>query len=71
MLTGALGPLQTLAVHAVLTVEVEAADDGTHALRWTYRVAGDDPEKLKAWANGVDQVMDSQFQRFVQHLRDL
>lgn len=71
VLSGALGPLQTLAVHAVLTVEVQAAEDDSHAVRWSYRVAGDDPEKLKTWADGVDQVMESQFQRFVQHLRDL
>lgn len=71
VLTGALGPLQTMAVQGVLTVEIEPAKPGDgHKLRWSYRVSGDEPAKLGQWADGVDRVMSSQFQRFVQHLKD-
>lgn len=68
VLSGALGPLQSLAVRGVMVVEAEATASGT-TVRWTYRVAGDDPVALDGWADRVDHVMAHQFERFATHLR--
>jgi uncharacterized protein YndB with AHSA1/START domain len=62
-IVGALGPLQELAVSAVLTVTLEAAGSGTRVLV-TYRVSGDAGHELEALAPIVDGVIGQQFGGF-------
>jgi uncharacterized protein YndB with AHSA1/START domain len=57
---GAFGPLQELAVTAVLTVQLAAKDGGTEATV-TYRLSGDASHKLDAFVPVVDQVIGLQF----------
>jgi uncharacterized protein YndB with AHSA1/START domain len=57
---GAFGPLQELAVTAVLTVELATKDGGTEATV-TYRLSGDASHKLDGFAPAVDQVIGLQF----------
>lgn len=64
VLAGALGPLQTLPVQAVLEVEAEVVEGRTR-LRWHYRIGGAAPDSLKAYAAPVDGVMGHQFARWV------
>jgi len=61
-LQGGLGPLQGLAVNAVLTFAV-AEKDGKTILRVTYRVAGSDPSGLQELAPAVDGVIVEQVRR--------
>jgi uncharacterized protein YndB with AHSA1/START domain len=61
---GALGPLQEMAVTAVLTVKlVPTATGGAEALV-TYRISGDDSHKLDALVPVVDKVIGLQFGAF-------
>jgi uncharacterized protein YndB with AHSA1/START domain len=57
---GAFGPLQELAVTAVLTVQLAARNGGTEATV-TYRLSGDASHKLDAFVPVVDQVIGLQF----------
>jgi hypothetical protein len=66
-LLGALGPLQALPVHGVLTIEV-AASEGRSALTWTYRVASPDAG-LQEWAGPVDRVIGEQASRLAAHVQ--
>jgi hypothetical protein len=64
VLQGGLGPLQTMAVQAVMEVEAIANSQGSE-LRWTYRVSAGNPSELEAVAKPVDQVIAMQFQRWI------
>lgn len=61
-LSGAFGPLQALAVDAVLTITM-AAHDGRTALQMTYRVSGNADAALDKLAQPVDGVLAEQFKR--------
>jgi hypothetical protein len=61
-LSGAFGPLQALAVDAVLTIGV-AAKDGHTTLQLTYRVSGNADAALDKLAAPVDGVLGEQFKR--------
>jgi len=61
---GALGPLQDMAVTAVLTVKLVAAESGGSDATVTYRVSGDASHKLDAFVPVVDKVIGLQFGAF-------
>ena len=67
-LEGALGPLQELAVHGVLTFSARTAEGGGTQLVMTYRVVGDAAAGLERLAPIVDRVMGEQFQRWAAHV---
>lgn len=60
---GALGPLQDMAVSAVLTVTLAPSGTGTEAVV-TYRVSGDPAHGLDQLAPVVDKVIGEQFGGF-------
>ena len=59
----ALGPLQEMAVTAVLTVALEPTESGTKAVV-TYRVSGDASHAIDQFAPVVDRVVGQQFGAF-------
>jgi len=61
---GALGPLQEMAVTAVLTVRLVATGSGGTEATVTYRISGDASHKLDAFIPAVDQVIGLQFGAF-------
>lgn len=61
--TGALGPLQEMAVSAVLSVTLTPQGGGTQAVV-TYRVSGDASHAFEALAPIVDKVIGQQFGGF-------
>jgi uncharacterized protein YndB with AHSA1/START domain len=61
---GALGPMQEMAVTAVLTVKLAATDSGGTEATVTYRISGDASHKLDAFIPAVDQVIGLQFGAF-------
>jgi uncharacterized protein YndB with AHSA1/START domain len=61
-LSGALGPLQTEAATAVLTVSLNAKDEGTELVQ-VYTVGGYTKGGWSAWAPDVDAVLSEQFGR--------
>ncbi|MGZ5893744.1 MAG: hypothetical protein ACXWJ7_14130 [Caldimonas sp.] len=63
-LQAALGPLQALAVNAVLTFAI-AEKDGKTILQVTYRVSGNDSAGLQELAGPVDGVIGEQAKRLV------
>jgi uncharacterized protein YndB with AHSA1/START domain len=63
----ALGPLQELAVSAVLTVKLAPAAGGGTEATVTYRVSGDPSHGLDRYAAAVDQVLGQQFGNFAGH----
>jgi uncharacterized protein YndB with AHSA1/START domain len=68
VLSGALGPLQSLAA-ATMTIQLSPGDTGT-TVGVTYAVAGYLPEGLNTWAAPVDSVITEQFTRlknYVEH----
>ncbi len=65
---GAFGPLQAMAVNAVLTFKLEAAGDRT-AIVTTYRVRGAPDANLDKMAGAVDAVMGAQVKRLADLLR--
>jgi len=68
-LTGALGPLQTIAAIGSMRILMSPAEGGTK-LEVTYAVAGYLPAGMKSWAAPVDSVLTEQFTRlknFVEH----
>jgi hypothetical protein len=65
---GAFGPLQALAVNAVLTFKLEPAGDKT-AIMVTYRVRGSPDAGLDKLAEPVDSVMGAQVKRLGELLR--
>jgi uncharacterized protein YndB with AHSA1/START domain len=62
VLTGALGPLQSMAVTGSLSIQLAAAGDGTK-LTVVYAVGGYAPGGLNALAPVVDSVLTEQFTR--------
>jgi hypothetical protein len=67
-LEGAFGPLQAMAVNAVLTFRLEPAD-GKTAIVVTYRVRGSPDAGLDKIAPAVDGVMSEQVKRLADLLR--
>jgi hypothetical protein len=61
-LTGALGPLQTIAAAGNMRIELSAAPGGTK-LDLTYAVIGYTPKGMNTWAAPVDSVLSAQFVR--------
>jgi uncharacterized protein YndB with AHSA1/START domain len=69
VLSGAIGPLQSLAAAATMTIQLSPGDKGT-TLDLTYAVAGYTPAGIDSWAAPVDSVLTEQFTRlknFVEH----
>ena len=66
-LQGALGPLQAMAVSAVLTIELEPAPGGGTTAKVTYRISGDPSHGLDKFAPAVDQVVGQQFGNFARY----
>ena len=65
-LQGGLGPLQALAVNAVLTFAI-AEKEGKTILQLSYRVSGNDATTLQNFAALVDGVLAEQFKRLVSY----
>ena len=61
-MSGGLGPMQTLAVSAVMTVRFVKKADGTQ-VQVTYNVGGFAEGGLKRWASPVNGVIFQQFKR--------
>jgi hypothetical protein len=61
-LTGALGPLQSIAAAGNMQIELSAAPGGTK-LELTYSVTGYLPKGMNTWAAPVDTVLTQQFTR--------
>ena len=61
---GALGPLQDMAVTAVLTIQLKATASGGTEATVTYRLSGDASHKLDGFVPIVDQVIGQQFGAF-------
>jgi uncharacterized protein YndB with AHSA1/START domain len=64
---GALGPLQAMAVNAVLTFTLEEKR-GRTMLQLTYRVSGNETSGLQELAAPVDQVLGEALQRLVDYI---
>ena len=62
-LQGGFGPLQDMAVNAVLTYNLKKQSDGTH-VEMIYRVSGNDSHKLSSLSGIVDKVMGEQLEGF-------
>ena len=65
-ISGALGPLQEMAVTGVLSIQLAAKDGGTEATV-TYRLSGDASHKLDAFIPVVDKVVGQQFGSFASY----
>lgn len=63
-IVGALGPLQELAVSAVLTIRLAPAAGGRTEATVVYRFSGDPSHGLDAFAPAVDRVLGEQFGNF-------
>jgi uncharacterized protein YndB with AHSA1/START domain len=63
VLSGALGPLQSLAATGTMSIQLEPAGEGTK-LSVVYAVVGYQPNGLATWAPIVDSVITEQFTRF-------
>jgi len=61
-LSGGFGPLQALAVDAILTMTF-AANDGHTTVQWVYRVSGNADAALDKLAGPVDRVLGEQLGR--------
>jgi len=66
-LSGALGPLQSMAVAGSMTIELSAAEGGTK-LEVTYAVAGYLAAGMNTWAAPVDGVVEEQFTRLKNYI---
>jgi len=66
-LTGALGPLQSIAAAGNMRVQLSPADRGTK-LEVTYAVTGYLPAGMNAWAAPVDSVLTEQFTRLKNYI---
>jgi hypothetical protein len=67
VMIGALGPLQSLAVTASMTIQLSAGEGGTK-LEATYAVAGYLPAGMNTWAAPVDGVLTEQFTRLKNYI---
>ena len=63
-MNGALGPLQSMAVTGVLSIELADGEAGHTKATVTYRVSGDSLHQLDKLAPVVDTVLGQQFGRF-------
>ena len=71
VMTGGLGPMQSMAVAGSLSVELTPADGGTK-LEMTYAIAGYSPQGMNSLAPVVDSVTAQQFTRlknYIEHAR--
>jgi hypothetical protein len=66
-MTGALGPLQSEAVQATLTITLKPIDGGTR-LTWEYVVGGFMRYKQEQIAPAVDKVIGEQLNRLAEKL---
>lgn len=66
-LSGALGPLQSIAAAGSMTIELSAAEGGTR-LEVTYAVTGYLPAGMNTWAAPVDGVVEEQFTRLKKYV---
>ena len=66
-LSGALGPLQSIAAAGSMTIELSAAEGGTK-LEVTYAVTGYLPGGMNTWAAPVDGVLEEQFTRLKKYV---
>jgi len=62
VMTGALGPLQSMPLAATMSIQLKPAADGT-ALTMTYQVSGYQPHGLTSWTGPVDGMLTEQFAR--------
>ena len=67
VMSGALGPLQSLAATGTLTVSLAAAGGGTQ-VSVTYSVAGYLPAGMNTWAGTVNGVLTEQFTRLKSYI---
>lgn len=67
VMSGGLGPLQSMAVAASLSVALSPADGGTK-LEMTYALAGYSPQGMDALAPAVDSVLADQFTRLKNYI---
>ena len=67
VMTGALGPLQTLAAAGNLAVELSAAEGGTQ-LAVTYALTGYLKAGMNTWASPVDSMIAEQFTRLKNYI---
>ena len=67
VMTGALGPMQGLAVTATLSIQLTPAGDGTK-LSAVYNVGGYQPHGLTSLAAPVDSVLTEQFVRLKSYI---
>lgn len=63
VLSGGLGPLQSMGVAASLTVEFGASANGT-SVTWQYAVGGYDPGGFTELSKGVDGVLGAALERY-------
>ncbi|HLY15804.1 MAG TPA: hypothetical protein VKR61_01210 [Bryobacteraceae bacterium] len=66
-LTGALGPLQSVAASGNMKFQLEAAEGGA-TLNFTYAVAGYQPAGMNTWAAPVDSVLKDQLTRLKNYI---
>ena len=66
-LSGGLGPLQSMAVNAVMTWTFQPGDKGT-TVEMTYAAGGYDREGFKDLAPGVDAVLRAQIERYQRYV---
>jgi hypothetical protein len=62
VISGALGPLQSLAATGTMSISLSPAEGGTK-LEVTYAVSGYLPAGMNTWAAPVDNVVQEQFTR--------
>ena len=67
VLSGALGPMQTVAATGSMQIQVAAADGGTK-LEVVYTVTGYQPKGMNTWAAPVDMVLAEQFTRLKNYI---
>jgi uncharacterized protein YndB with AHSA1/START domain len=66
-MTGALGPLQSIAAAGNMTIQLSSAAGGTK-VEVTYAVTGYTPKGMNTWAAPVDSVLTQQFTRLKAHV---
>ena len=67
VMSGALGPLQSMAAAATLTIQLSPVDGATR-LAVTYAVSGYLPAGMNSWAGPVNEVLTGQFTRLKNYI---
>jgi uncharacterized protein YndB with AHSA1/START domain len=67
VLSGALGPMQTVAATGSMQIQLAAADGGTK-LDIVYTATGYQPKGMTSWAAPVDMVLAEQFTRLKNYI---